>query len=329
MLKKTTNPQIPHDPLYKQFFSYPQMVESLLRDFVPEDFVKDLDFSTMRRCFNTYVTKDRRERRNDIVWRIKWKSDEWLYMTLILEFQSSPDPLMALRMLTYSGLLLTDTAKEQGPSMGLPAVFPVVIYNGEEPWKTPLGVTPMYGPMPLRSEFYCPHQNYFLLDKNFVPQQQLQEKKGLVGILIRLERTYDPDIINVILEELTPLLPGDFALPLQELFLDLIDYRLTKAGIEGISKAKNIEEAHAMLKETYGTWKEKLISQGQQKLLLKILTNKFGLLPQPVTAYIEKTPDVDEQSRLAYMAITSDSLEVFLNQLQTLPGYYTSVEKQN
>ena len=120
MSKNTTSPKIPHDPLYKQFFSYPQMVESLLRDFVPEDFVKDLDFSTMRRCFNTYVTNDNRERRNDIVWRIKWKSDEGLYMTLILEFQSSPDPLMALRMLTYSGLLLTEIAKEQGPSKDSP-----------------------------------------------------------------------------------------------------------------------------------------------------------------------------------------------------------------
>ena len=162
MTQKNTTPQIPHDPLYKQFFSYPQMVESLLRDFVPEEFVKDLNFSTLKRCFNTYVTKNMREKRNDTVWRIRWKGDKGLYMALILEFQSSPDPLMALRMLTYSGLLLTDIAKEQGPSKGLPAVFPVVIYNGKKPWKTPLGVTPMYAPMPPRSEFYCPHLNYFL-----------------------------------------------------------------------------------------------------------------------------------------------------------------------
>ena len=53
-------------------------------------------------------------------------------MTLILEFQSSPDPLMALRMLTYSGLLLTDIAKEQGPR-DLPAVFPVVIKRAVKP----------------------------------------------------------------------------------------------------------------------------------------------------------------------------------------------------
>ena len=147
--------------------------------------------------------------------------------------------------------------------------------------------------------------------------------------------------INVIVREMTPLLPGDFALPLQELFLDLIDYRLRKAGIEGIPKAKNIEEMHAMLEENIVTWKEKFISQGrqeglkeglqqgQQTLLLKFLRSKFGLLPQPVTAYIEKTPDDEEQITLINMANASDSLEVFLNQLQTLPGYYTSVEKQN
>lgn len=261
-----------------------------------------------------------------------WKNDEWLYMALILEFQSSPDPLMALRMLTYSGLLLTDIAKEQGPR-DLPAVFPVVIYNGTDPWKTPLGVTPMYGPMSPRSEFYCPHLNYFLLDKNFVPQQQLQEKKGLVGILIRLERTADPDIIKVIVREMKPLLPGDFALPLQELFLDLIYYRLRKAGIEDIPKVKTIEEMHAMLEENTGTWKEKFILQGRQEgreeMLLEVLTIRFGILPQPVTAYIEKTSNRQEQKRIYSIANESASLEVFLDQLQTLPGYYTSVEKQN
>ena len=50
--------RIPHDPAYKQFFSNPEMVESLLRDFVPADFVADLDFSTLERCSGSYVTDD-------------------------------------------------------------------------------------------------------------------------------------------------------------------------------------------------------------------------------------------------------------------------------
>ena len=42
--------RMPHDPAYKQFFSNPEMVESLLRDFVSADFIADLDFSTLERC---------------------------------------------------------------------------------------------------------------------------------------------------------------------------------------------------------------------------------------------------------------------------------------
>lgn len=39
----------PHDAGYKNFFSNPEMVASLLREFVPEDFVAELDFSTLER----------------------------------------------------------------------------------------------------------------------------------------------------------------------------------------------------------------------------------------------------------------------------------------
>lgn len=31
---------LPHDPAYKQFFSDPIMVESLLRDFVGKDYIR-------------------------------------------------------------------------------------------------------------------------------------------------------------------------------------------------------------------------------------------------------------------------------------------------
>ncbi|RRD68746.1 MULTISPECIES: Rpn family recombination-promoting nuclease/putative transposase, partial [unclassified Desulfovibrio] len=92
--------RIPHDPAYKQFFSNPEMVESLLRDFVPADFVADLDFSTLERCSGSYVTDDLRERHDDIVWRVGWKKGSWCYVALLLEFQSTPDHWMALRILS-------------------------------------------------------------------------------------------------------------------------------------------------------------------------------------------------------------------------------------
>ena len=89
------NERLPHDPAYKQFFSNPEMVESLLRDFVPEDFVRELDFSSLEQCSGSYVTDDLRERHDDIVWRLRWNG-EFIYLYLLIEFQSSSDPWMAV-----------------------------------------------------------------------------------------------------------------------------------------------------------------------------------------------------------------------------------------
>jgi len=55
---------------------------------------------------------------------------------LLLEFQSSVDRLMAVRLLTYVGLLYQDLAAAgEIPHGGkLPPVLPIVLYNGQAPW---------------------------------------------------------------------------------------------------------------------------------------------------------------------------------------------------
>jgi hypothetical protein len=82
-----------HDTGYKKLFSHPEMVEDLLRGFVKEDWVQELDFSTLTREFNSYVSEELRERHDDMVWRVRFR-DRWLYLYLLLEFQSRLDPWM-------------------------------------------------------------------------------------------------------------------------------------------------------------------------------------------------------------------------------------------
>lgn len=155
--------RMPHDSAYKQFFSNPEMVESLLRDFVPADFVADLDFSTLERCSGSYVTDDLRERHDDIVWRVGWKKGSWCYVALLLEFQSTPDHWMALRTLSYTSLLLLDLVKtgKVREGEGLPPVFPIVIYNGGKVWKAPQDVAALFAPMPESLKYYRPQHRYF------------------------------------------------------------------------------------------------------------------------------------------------------------------------
>ena len=91
-----------HDHAYKLLFSHPQLVADLLRGFVREDWVQQLDLSSLEPVSGHYVSDDLREREDDCIWRVRW-GQTWLYVYLLLEFQSGIDPFMAVRIMTYLG----------------------------------------------------------------------------------------------------------------------------------------------------------------------------------------------------------------------------------
>ena len=119
-----------HDHGYKKLFSHPEMVKDLLIGFVDYEWIHQLDFSTLEKLNSHYVTDDLRSRSDDVVWRVKFQ-DQWLYVYLLLEFQSTVDKYMAVRMLTYVGLLYQDLIKSKQLPDGekLPPVLPIVLYN--------------------------------------------------------------------------------------------------------------------------------------------------------------------------------------------------------
>ncbi|MGF1615628.1 MAG: Rpn family recombination-promoting nuclease/putative transposase, partial [Gammaproteobacteria bacterium] len=68
-----------HDSGYKLLFSHPEMVADLLRDFVHEAWVGEVDFATLERVSGSYVADDLRDREDDLVWRVRWRG-RWTYV---------------------------------------------------------------------------------------------------------------------------------------------------------------------------------------------------------------------------------------------------------
>ena len=96
-----------HDTIYKLLFAHDRMIQDLLVGFLPDKWVAALDLESLEKMNGSYVTDDLRGRHGDAVWRIRW-GEEWLYVYLLLEFQSSVDRFMALRIMVYTGLLHQD-----------------------------------------------------------------------------------------------------------------------------------------------------------------------------------------------------------------------------
>ena len=96
-------------------------MRDLVLGFIPDEWLHGLNYDTLEKLPGSYVTDDFRHRADDVVWRVKVE-DSWVYLYILIEFQSNIDPFMAVRMMVYVGLLYKDLIKrdETLPNKHLP-----------------------------------------------------------------------------------------------------------------------------------------------------------------------------------------------------------------
>ena len=303
---------------------------------MPEEFVAELDFSTLERCSGSYVTDDLRERHDDLVWRVRWKRGSWCYALIIMEFQSTPDYWMALRIASYTALLLLDLvkSKEIRGREGLPPVFPIVLYRGEKKWSGPRELRKLFAPMPKSLLPYCPEARYFLLDEGHLPEETLEQSKGLAAQLVKLERARTLEEVRPIVKILKERLRYPAYIALRRTFQVWLGRVVFKrSGMTGeIPEFQDLDEVDAMLEERAAQWKDEYIRQGMllgeargklaqaQTVLLALLRERFGTLPQEMENAVNELADADKLMRLTLVVYQSDSLETFSRRLHGSAG---------
>ena len=171
-----------HQNSYKLLFSHARMVEDLLKGFVKEEWVEQLDFTTLEKISESYVSDDIRDREDDIVWRVQWGED-WIYIYLLLEFQSTVDHWMAVRIMTYVGLLYQDLVRtgKVAAMQNLPPVFPIVLYNGNRDWNAATDISDLVETVPGSLGRYHPSLPYLLLAEKKFQNEELEPLKNLVS----------------------------------------------------------------------------------------------------------------------------------------------------
>lgn len=265
-----------HDNGYKLLFSHAEMVEDLLRDFIGEDWVRNLDFSSLQKVPTENVSeKALQKRESDIVWCLLWKEGQrkrWIYVYLLLEFQSTVDPLMALRVMTYIGLLYQDLVRQRllKPGQKLPPVLPIVLYNGYALWGAPRDVTDLIQPVAGGLETYRPQLRYWLLDTNRITIPEWDTLKNLVAALFRMEQSQSPDEMGRVLTDLRTWLKPEQA-DLRRAFVTVLEKGILPTRMPGteIPQIRDLEEAQLMLTERANdwtrTWKQQGFEEGKRE----------------------------------------------------------------
>jgi len=253
-----------HDESYKLLFSQPEMVASLLQDLVPEEWVHDVDFSTLEKQNGSYVTDDLRERHDDIIWRVKFR-EQWFYVYLLIEFQSTMDPWMAARINSYVALLYLDLIKSQAVKNGehLPPVFPLVLYNGYAPWTASQNIAELIVPTSLGLVRYRPSLRYFLVDERRLPEDRLQAD-GPAVYLVRMERNEEIQGLHSDISSFIKKYNEPRYLSLRRA-LNVWIKRVLRQRLgpeEIVPDVNELEEVEAMLADRIPTWTEKWKMEG-------------------------------------------------------------------
>jgi putative YhgA-like transposase len=286
-----------HDGGYRLLFSQPRMVEDLLRGFLQPEVSEAV--GSMERRSEVYLSDRLEKREQDLVWRLRGARGEPL-LYLLLEFQSEPDPQMAIRMSVYRGLLHQDLirTREIPRSADPPSILAVVLYNGPERW------------------IERPEAPYRLV--NALRDPLPADPDNLAVLLFELERCRTPEALAGPIEKLGRLLAAPDAVDLRRAFHaflreSLLPNRFPAARIPAIL---DLEEVRPMLRETVRGWTREWKDEGRREgrregvanVLVRQLELKFGPLGPEDRARIDAA-DSDRLLQWGERVLTAASLE--------------------
>lgn len=283
-----------HDTGYKLLFSHPRMVRDFLEGFVSGDWLGKLDLDSLEKMNGSYVSDDLRSRHDDAIWRVRWGRDR-IYLYLLLEFQSTVERFMPVRVHTYTGLLYQDLIRrhELDDNQKLPSVLPVVLYNGESRWRAPIHVRNLIQPGPAEFLGLQPEQAFLLLDQGAFDLDQLASMRNLVAALFRLEhhRTF-AEVPQVLDDLINWLRPSELA-GLRHSFVAWL-YRRLPQWMPGVTipQMLNLQEIQEMTRNSAQEWKDMHHQAGLQEglvnearnILRRQLVRRFGSLSERIEA---------------------------------------------
>ncbi|MFA6698526.1 MAG: Rpn family recombination-promoting nuclease/putative transposase [Thiomicrospira sp.] len=268
-----------HDRGYKYLFSHKELVQELIEHFLPSELHRMMDFSTLKKDAHSFITEAFKDRADDVIWSVEIHLEGGqstrLFLYLLIEFQSSVDATMPVRMMQYVSLLYEHLLREHKIDIdlqhGLPPVFPLVLYNGRPKWTAATSLSELQPGLPTFLKRYQPSFEYYLLDEQRIDPNKLDAVHNAVSLVFQFEQAYGFEAAQTVIRKFA----RDYAaLPdverigkalLRWVVRDL-QKRLPKGMISenDISRLQNLEDP-SMLSENVENWFIEAEQRGEQR----------------------------------------------------------------
>jgi hypothetical protein len=195
--------------------------------------------------------------------------DEWLYVYLLIEFQSTVDRFMAVRILAYLGFLyqeLIRTGQLNAPDL-LPRVLSVVLYESGTRWDAPEDVGRFMETVPGHLGRSCPQLRYMLPEEGRYSEGELAPLKDVARTLLSLENGPSVGDVQRALDVLTQWLQGPEEDSLDKTLTTWLTRSFLPRRMPGVdfSRLRNVQEVLSMLAERDIDWTEQWKREGREE----------------------------------------------------------------
>ena len=186
-----------HDKSYKDLYSNKEVFIDLVNKTLNATWAKGLKVEQLTLVNKSYISSDYEETESDIVYKAKVNGKEVIFY-ILLEFQSSVDYTMPLRLFFYISEILREYAKNAkhkayDKSIKIPAVVPLVLYNGKSVWDVPTRFRDIVESEELFGDSIIDFR-YNLFDvNNKYFKKDLVKNKSITSAIFLLDQKIDPN----------------------------------------------------------------------------------------------------------------------------------------
>jgi predicted transposase/invertase (TIGR01784 family) len=322
-----SSPSTPHDAVFRRILGVPSNAASQLRATLPAALVARLDLDRLTRVSGSLVDATLRWRHTDLLFTAPLDGRE-AFIYVLIEHQSSNDPLMAFRMLRYVVRVWDRYLAEHPKATRLPAVIPLVVHHNEHVWTAPAQVLDLVDLAPDLTDAwreYLPRFQFLLDDLVRVDERALRERPltssvRLTLLLLKIAPG-NPRLVKDLwpwADELRAVLDGpdgreEFATLLR--YIELVAEADTRDQLHDLVTAlgPDAEEAYMTISELHrAEGRAEGRVEGRVETLVQLLTLKFGPLPEAALTTVHDA-STDQLQTWTARVLTADTLDQLLH----------------
>jgi len=261
----------PHDAVFKTFLTHAHTARDFLALHLPDWLLRICDLSTLRLTSGSFIEEDLRAYYSDILYSLQTIGKKG-YVYVIIEHQSSPDRLMAFRLMRYA-VAVMQRHLDAG-HRHLPLVIPLLFYHGKQrPWPFSMRWTALFSEPELAARLYG--GPFPLVDVTVIADSEIARHRSMAALTLLQKHIRQRDLTELF-EQLMTLMLQDSVSRKQR--LALINYMIqageapqAKSFIEQLARRvpQQKEELMTIAEQLKQMGREQGLSEGRHEGLAK------------------------------------------------------------